>query len=137
MTPTYPSIRLDDVADVALTELAGSYADSMCALRHPEPTKFTLSASAVPALSALVYGTAITKHIDAARWPTALAALTEGATLDEVAAAMVEHPEDVRIGLTMWAVGQHSEGSISLMRYREIVNLVDVGGEPVGEPGPQ
>jgi len=129
MTPTDGPTRPDDVADVPLRVLAGTYADNMLGWHLFGGKRYTLGV--------LADGAALTQRIDADRWPTTLAALTEGATLDEVADAMVEHPEDVRIGLTMWAVGQHSEGSISLMRYREIVNLVDVGGEPVGEPGPQ
>jgi len=121
MTPTYLPAQPDDVADVSLTELAGSYADSMCALRHPEPTKFALSASAVPALSALVYGTAIAQHIDVARWPTALVALTGGATLTDVAVAMGIDPIDARIGLIMW-----TRGSVSDTRFEEILSLIDV-----------
>jgi hypothetical protein len=121
MAPTCP--------DVPLTDLARSYANNMDALRVGGAAEFVLAV--------LAYGRMLTERIDADRWLTVVAALTEGVDLADVAEAMGEHPEGVRIGLTMWAVDQHSEGSISLTRYTEIVDLVvDVGGDVVSGSGP-
>jgi len=83
----------------------------------------------VNTLGVLTAGTVLLARIEADRWSTALAALTEGATLDEVADAMGMDPGDVRIGLIM--------GRVSDTRLEEIVSLVDGGDDTVSEPGPQ
>jgi uncharacterized protein (UPF0261 family) len=118
MTPTGLPTRPDDVADVSLTELAGSYTLNMLAAALGGKRS---------ALAVLVNGTALTRHIAANQWLTALVALAGGATLTDVAEAMGEHPEGVRIGLTMWAVDQHSE---------EILSLVHAWVATASEPGP-
>ena len=101
-----------------LTGLAVAYAWRM----HAQPDR-------VNTLGVLTAGTVLLARIEADRWPTALAALTEGATLDEVADAMGMDPGDVRIGLIM--------GRVSDTRLEEIVSLVDGGDDTVSESGPR
>ncbi|MDQ3029893.1 MAG: hypothetical protein M3R09_07680 [Actinomycetota bacterium] len=126
MTPTDLPTRPDDVANVALTELAAAYASHQgIPMDHRDP------------LAVLAYGTVLSARIDADRWPNVVAALTEGADLADVAEAMNEHPEGVRVGLALWAIDQHREGSVSDTRYKEIRSLVDVGCEAVNESGPR
>jgi len=115
MTITGLPTRPDDMADVSLTELAGAYTHNMLA---------AVTGGKRSALAVLVNGTAITQRIDADRWATVVAALTGGTTVDGVAEAMSLGLDGVRIGLTMWAVDQHGEGSISETRCEEILSLI-------------
>lgn len=77
------------------------------------------------AIAMLVEGTAITQRIDADRWQTVMAALTEGAALADVAEAMDTDIDGVCVGLTMWAVDQR----LSKARYGEIVALACIGDQ--------
>ena len=124
MTPTDGPTRPDDVADVPLRVLAGTYADNMLGWHLFGGKRYTLGV--------LADGAALTQRIDADRWPTTLAALTEGATLDEVADAMGMDPGDVSAA-TLELLARR----VSDTRLEEIVSLVDGGDDTVSEPGPQ
>jgi len=124
MTPTDGPTRPDDVADVPLRVLTGTYADNMLGWHCFGGKGY--------ALAALADGTAITQRIAADQWPTALVALTGGATLTDVSVAMCMDPINVRIGLIMWA-----RGRVSDTRFEEIVSLLDGEDDTSSEPGPR
>lgn len=90
------------------------------------------SGSAVPAadiaahaVAALATQHALADRILQSRWVTVRDALTHGATVDDVAAAMGLDVDEVVVGLGSWAAGQFRENLMTRPQFDATVALVD------------
>lgn len=80
-------------------------------------------------LAALAYSTELAERCTSGQWMAAADALAVGATLHQVGTAMgVEPPEDVAIGLGVWAAAQRRHGHIDTARYEAVMQLLGEGG---------
>jgi hypothetical protein len=77
------------------------------------------------ALGMLVCGQALAGHILAMRWVTVAEALSYGAPLEDVAAAMGLQPDEVAAGLRSWAGGQLREQRMTPAAHDDVVALVE------------
>jgi len=85
------------------------------------------------AVGALVYSHALSERALHPRWSIAVDALSAGATVEAVGAAMGGlEPDELRAGLRRWADGQHHEGLITEARRRQARALVSDTGTETG-----
>ncbi|MQA13697.1 MAG: hypothetical protein GEV09_05845 [Pseudonocardiaceae bacterium] len=76
-------------------------------------------------LATLAYSTELADRCTSGQWVCAADALAAGASLTQVGAAMGVHPpEDVRIGLGVWAAAQRRYGHIGTDRYDAVMALI-------------
>ena len=85
------------------------------------------------AVAALVSSHALSERALHPRWSIAVDALSAGATVDAVGAAMGGlAPDELRAGLRRWADGQHHEGLLTEQRRRQVRALVSDTGTGAG-----
>jgi hypothetical protein len=77
------------------------------------------------ALDALVYGQALCNRLPAMRSVTVAEALSYGAAVSHVAAALGLEIDEVAAGLRSWADGQHKHASMTTAARDEVHALLD------------
>lgn len=124
-----PARPVDIGHDMGLVELASHYATHRGALRwHDHGYPLGRDEFVSHALAALAYGHELAARAEAGRWCHAVDALASGATHQAVAAAMgLAAPDEMRIGLGVWAAEQHRHGFITDARRERIHELIGEG----------
>lgn len=80
---------------------------------------------AAHAIAALASQHAVAERVLHTRWTTARDALTYGATVDDVAAAMGLDPDEVTFGLSRWADGELRERRLTPAQHDAVLALID------------
>jgi hypothetical protein len=120
--------RPADLATASLRELLDSYEAHRTPLVNARlgiGTARSAGRLRAAALDTLVCGQALVDHILAVRWVTVAEALTYGAPLAHVAAAMGLEPNEVAAGLRSWADGQLREQRMTPPQHAEVVALIE------------
>lgn len=120
--------RPGDLHTVSLRELLDAWhshiarlVDARHGLAHPPLPAGRL---AHHALDALAVGEALAAGVLASRWVTVADALTNGATVAQVAEAMGLEVDEVVAGLRSWAHGQHRHGLMTDTARDEVLALL-------------
>lgn len=126
MSATFPTTPAA-VPDVSHGELVDEYHLHIWGLvtaHHGTGAAAPAEVLAQHAVAALAVQHALAERILRTRWVNVRDALTYGATLDDVAAAMGFDPDDVPVGLARWAGGQLCEHLMTRAEYDTVLELV-------------
>jgi len=119
----------------SLRELAERYHEHVLPLieHRCEIVVLTDAQRGAHAVGALIYSHALSERALHPRWSIAVDALSAGATVEAVGAAMGGlDPDELRAGLRRWADGQHHAGLITEARRRQVRALVSDTGTGAG-----
>jgi hypothetical protein len=122
--PDRPSDIPDDVSLAALGERYQQHRWALLDHRHGLSEPLGADEFRRHALAVLVYQAALVERAGVGRWVAAIDALAANTDPQAVAAAMGLDVEQLRIGIGVWASGQHREGLIDDARYEQVMDLV-------------
>lgn len=128
MSAEFPTSAADVPHDAPLATVLQAFAahtlrvvDAMLGIGEPLPVE-TLARHAV---AALVLQHTVAERVLYSRWTTVRDALTYGASIGDVAAAMGLDVDEVVAGLRSWAAGQLRHGLVTEAEHDAVVALVE------------
>lgn len=126
MSESYPTRPGDIPSNATLVDLAEEITEHQLALLAHRHGNKQLDAAQLRTvtLATLACRTALATEAAEARWMFAADALSAGATVEEVGAAMGVHPDDLPVFLASWAAEQRRLRLITDERYDEVLALV-------------
>ncbi len=122
--PTTPA----DVPDWSYREIAEAHLRHIAALvdaHHGTGRQQSPAELAGHAVAALATQHALAERVLQTRWCSARDALTNGASLDDTAAAMGLDVDELVFGLTRWADGQLRRHLMTRAQHDEVLGLVE------------